>query len=1601
MRKGAIVIIVMLFVFPAIALPLGSWTNETVSEGTDSFIVSESLEPPEGIVSWWTGDENAYDYVGDNHGSIEGRTTFAPGMVDEAFSFFHLLSSVSAPGDGIDYLQEFTMECWVSHTTPLQSEMNRYVTLAGEKAVICHKDENLRFYMTFPGEVFFQETHSLVIPRDDYNPFTGDPIEPDQFSFVLIEGLEPGGFIHMLAEFTNQDSDFMVWPADMPWEERSWESDIAGNGLTSGRVPEVTSFQLPDGCDAIEVGCFDFSRDEGSCTITVRDALAEIIDEPIAWDVDEFHHVAASYDGDIMRLYMDGEFIRERFVGRSASPGRGVVINSWAQGLNGLIDEVAIYNHALGDEEILSIFEAGSAGKTKPPEDYHLYSRFYTGTQNLAGVGGWVESYGNLDEWGDEIQWLYCVGDMSGYKISVTLTDYGDDDPLSPGWIEPHQHPDNPDAPGPVEPREFVVARSPVYLHFAGEYEGEYYDEYYTQGAGWHSDEFHADERGVFLGAWPFGIFQFDHNLNDDNSDGVMDYPAELIAYPPPVPPDPNNIGRTETLAYNPDDNIWYAGERCLGWEYRNIWELVDTDNDGDFLDEEWTVAFSYPSLNPNNPSEHHDGLDYAAGCLWISDMYSDRIAQWENVDGIWIERNILEYIAAAHVEGMGFGPNDHLWSASLRYYAGQPPHLYEFGGGVLQEELAAPVYVDIKPASWPNPINTKEMGVLPIAICGTEEYDVSSIDPATVALGSYDSNAVVYPLRWSYEDVATPFLGEPGGGHALDGDGYTDLVLMFDMQELIETLNLAVNVGEVIPLIITGAPISPLGAHIRGLDYVWILDQQGIFGPPEFLRFFEGGLEAIADGYADLSSEYMWYPPGATLPYYPELSDESEFHPGGTLRNGYGLTVINCDKYPLNIAELRQALAYALDKHATAGVWEGHAQPHDSVLPIVNPLCAEGSLPVNYYDANIALGNQLLDDAGFHDVDFDEIREAPDETEFNVVVETADTSNIAMAVGELVVEALLELGIDASLFAHDFNEWFPKLQNHEDFDMIFLGHNFGFDIKSITETYHSYYFGAWNENFPNFQNDDYDFWVEQVHFAEDYDEIQEAAFELQKIFAYECPVIICYENVIYSPVRRPLDNFQVSSVHGATNFETFVNLEGIYPDFETVTSAVFWPGALSPLRASWWYGSTDPLQYGFNPLTLVYESLARLDINGNLVPQLAKSWTIDYDADGQFFDVVSIKDIMWHDGRAFSVEDILFTLTYIRDHAIGPFADACSHVEWIEIVNDRQVRVHLDNPSYWTVERLLQVPILPEHIWQNIDDPYNDWDELVIGTGPFALYEYYSEEIFGNTDLDLADNQLVSGNHPELGTIWTPEDGDYLIGVDFWNGDLPLEYTITITYDGYVEDITETMTWEDVIIEGQLPQNADEIEKLHYVWLPAGVEVTVEVDWDSEADLDIYLWSPSNIIDEHLLEIVLQRWPPITHMDIAYSIGHYYPAPAPNWYDPHHVLQKGTMLTIGWGRSAYGTSAEEAEQNLVDKINAEVLLVTINGKAISDIGTGYLWEYLSVEYDTISNQFRAYVPFRYYLKAQPAGEYEIYWKLVDPIYGTFETTGYVVWVKG
>ena len=91
--------------------------------------------------------------------------------------------------------------------------------------------------------------------------------------------------------------------------------------------------------------------------------------DPNAWT-----HLAATYDGEIVRLYVDGVNVGSKALHGELSDAPGPLTfganHIWGEHYRGLIDEVRVYNRRLTREEILADMDAPvTAGTPRPPSD--------------------------------------------------------------------------------------------------------------------------------------------------------------------------------------------------------------------------------------------------------------------------------------------------------------------------------------------------------------------------------------------------------------------------------------------------------------------------------------------------------------------------------------------------------------------------------------------------------------------------------------------------------------------------------------------------------------------------------------------------------------------------------------------------------------------------------------------------------------------------------------------------------------------------------------------------------------------------------------------------------------------------------------------------------------------------------------------------------------------------------------------------------------------------------------------------------------------------------------------------------------------------------
>jgi hypothetical protein len=207
----------------------------------------QSVPAPSGLVAWWTGDGNADDLWGDNHGILLNGATFTDGKVGQAFWFDGMDDQMRASTTGLPVgTSDRTMEFW----------------------------------------------------------FRIDEIVAGESMWV---GYGYGGE--------------QVWcigavgdPAQVFWSQ--WGSSFSGGSVVVGR----------------------------------------------------WHHVAASSEGTVTTLYLDGIAVGSSSIFFDTAWGTDLTVGYLDEGRkqHGAIDELSVYSRALSALEIQGIYQAGVAGKAKP-----------------------------------------------------------------------------------------------------------------------------------------------------------------------------------------------------------------------------------------------------------------------------------------------------------------------------------------------------------------------------------------------------------------------------------------------------------------------------------------------------------------------------------------------------------------------------------------------------------------------------------------------------------------------------------------------------------------------------------------------------------------------------------------------------------------------------------------------------------------------------------------------------------------------------------------------------------------------------------------------------------------------------------------------------------------------------------------------------------------------------------------------------------------------------------------------------------------------------------------------------------------------------------
>ena len=200
------------------------------------------------------------------------------------------------------------------------------------------------------------------------------------------------------------------------------------------------------------------------------------------------------------------------------------------------------------------------------------------------------------------------------------------------------------------------------------------------------------------------------------------------------------------------------------------------------------------------------------------------------------------------------------------------------------------------------------------------------------------------------------------------------------------------------------------------------------------------------------------------------------------------------------------------------------------------------------------------------------------------------------------------------------------------------------------------------------------------------------------------------------------------------------------------VWGSVFPPTAFNPTRN--YTGITTALQ------DLIFNRLVRLNADGEMEPDLARSW--DISDDGRVYTFHLREGVRFHDGVELTAEDIRFTYERILDEAHeSPYRPDLIPVERLECPDRYTFRVVFKTPDPLWLRRMVR-EVLPKHLLSGDSDQAAAFYDRPVGTGPFR-FDFWDKEkrtlgLKANTDyfegrpyLDAVRVRI----YPDNSTLW------------------------------------------------------------------------------------------------------------------------------------------------------------------------------------------------------------------------------------------------------
>ncbi|MFF1571106.1 ABC transporter substrate-binding protein [Leifsonia sp. NPDC058292] len=179
----------------------------------------------------------------------------------------------------------------------------------------------------------------------------------------------------------------------------------------------------------------------------------------------------------------------------------------------------------------------------------------------------------------------------------------------------------------------------------------------------------------------------------------------------------------------------------------------------------------------------------------------------------------------------------------------------------------------------------------------------------------------------------------------------------------------------------------------------------------------------------------------------------------------------------------------------------------------------------------------------------------------------------------------------------------------------------------------------------------------------------------------------------------------------------------------------------------------TPMLQRNFNPYavnkraasTYIYEPLVVINVlDGKQTMWLAESIALP---DSKTIDYTIRSGVTWSDGKAFTPADVKFTFDLIKKFPALDLKGAWQHIDTLEVTGDHVI-FHLKEADAPAADIISQTLMVPEHIWKKQKHPDTWSNPNPVGTGPYTLGNFSSQQYTMNKYDDYWQADKVEVKH-------------------------------------------------------------------------------------------------------------------------------------------------------------------------------------------------------------------------------------------------------------